>query len=205
MSSNIKAVVLGLCNPGKEYAQTWHSIGAACIEAFLAKDDIKMKTTGYYAFAEHNDIVFAYSRSVYMNDTGKLYLMLQQKYHIEPKQLIVAHDEVMLQHGVIKCTFGGSAKGHNGLRSIIGLTGTDFYRIKIGVGHPGKGTAGMGVGMSTGMRTAGGNTDLGKYLLSPVKSNLWNLCINNFIKDITWDRFSGINKETKNKEEKIHI
>ena len=103
--------------------------------------------------------------------------MLKQKYNIEPKQLIVAHDEVMLQTGAVKCTFGGSAKGHNGLRSIIDLIGTDFYRIKIGVNHPGKGA------------------DLGKYLLSPVKSALWNLCIKNFLEDITWERFLGIDKK----------
>ena len=109
-----------------------------------------------------------------INESGKLLLSLKQKYQIKPNQLIVAHDEVMCGVGQIKCTFGGSAKGHNGLRSIINLIGTDFYRIKIGVGHPGKGS------------------DLGNYLLRTVQSNLWQVAIKNFTQEITWDRFQNI-------------
>lgn len=171
-------IVLGLCNPGKEYDTTWHNIGSACLDALLEQNNLSMNKNGKYAFYETtiNDcnIVLAYSRSVYMNDSGIILLNLKQRYNFDSENLIVLHDEVMLPLGQIKCSFGGSAKGHNGLRNIIEKIGSNFYRIKIGVGHPGKGS------------------DLGKYLTQKTKPVLFQTCINKFIEEISLEKLKAI-------------
>lgn len=169
-----KIIVLGLCNPGKEFDMSFHNVGSAAINSLIEAENMKMNQAGKYAFAEAENTIFAYSRSEYMNDSGKIVLMLKQRYNFDNEHLIVIHDEVMLPLGQIKCTFAGSAKGHNGLRDIAQKIGTNFFHIKIGVGHPGKGA------------------DLGKYLTTKVRPALFNLCINNFLETFTLDKFEKI-------------
>ena len=143
MVSNIKLIV-GLANPGAEYALTRHNAGAWYVELLakhynqLLKEESKF--FGYTArinLAE-NDVRLLIP-TTYMNLSGKSVLALASFYRIKPAEILVAHDELDLMPGTAKIKLGGSNGGHNGLKDIQNKLGNDpnFYRLRIGIGHPG--------------------------------------------------------------------
>lgn len=143
MVSNIKLIV-GLANPGAEYALTRHNAGAWYVELLakhynqLLKEESKF--FGYTAkinFAG-NDVRLLIP-TTYMNLSGKSVLALANFYRIKPAEILVAHDELDLMPGTAKIKLGGSNGGHNGLKDIQNKLGNDpnFYRLRIGIGHPG--------------------------------------------------------------------
>ena len=72
-----------------------------------------------------------------MNESGKTALKILKKNKIKPEQLIVIYDDLDLETGKLKFKFGGGHGGHNGIRDIIHLIGSNFYRLRIGISHPG--------------------------------------------------------------------
>lgn len=143
MVSNIKLIV-GLANPGAEYALTRHNAGGWYVELLakhynqLLKEESKF--FGYTArinLAE-NDVRLLIP-TTYMNLSGKSVLALASFYRIKPAEILVAHDELDLMPGTAKIKLGGSNGGHNGLKDIQNKLGNDpnFYRLRIGIGHPG--------------------------------------------------------------------
>ena len=141
--NDIKLIV-GLANPGAEYAKTRHNAGewyvrelARITGANLAMDSKYFGLTARTTL--HGKDVRLLIPTTYMNLSGKAVGALANFYKIEPEQILVAHDELDMQPGVAKFKLGGGHGGHNGLKDIIAKLGNNknFYRLRIGIGHPG--------------------------------------------------------------------
>jgi PTH1 family peptidyl-tRNA hydrolase len=134
---------VGLGNPGAEYEATRHNAGFWWLEALARKLGARLvPERGYQALAARvNHLggpVWLLEPMTYMNRSGVSVATLARFFKIEPAQILVVHDELDLQPGQAKLKFGGSAAGHNGLKDIHNLLGTqDFWRLRLGIGHPG--------------------------------------------------------------------
>lgn len=141
--STIKLIV-GLANPGAEYAATRHNAGAWYIDKLAAHQKQILKNEskffGYTAriTIAHQDIRLLVP-TTFMNLSGKSVRAMANYYHIMPEQILIVHDELDLNPGHAKFKFGGSHGGHNGLKDIINQlnNNANFYRLRIGIGHPG--------------------------------------------------------------------
>ncbi|KAA9001912.1 aminoacyl-tRNA hydrolase [Affinibrenneria salicis] len=141
--SRIKLIV-GLANPGAEYAATRHNAGAWYVDrlAERLRQPLKeeSKFFGYTArlnLAGHD--VRLLVPVTFMNLSGKAVAAMATFYRIQPEEILVAHDELDLLPGVAKLKLGGGHGGHNGLKDIISKLGNNpgFHRLRIGIGHPG--------------------------------------------------------------------
>lgn len=138
MSAPIKLIV-GLGNPGNEYADTRHNVGVWFVEALANRENhsLQKEDKFYGAIAKLNHC-WLFKPSIYMNESGGAVAALARFYKIKPQEILVAHDELDLSVGVIRIKASGGHSGHNGLRNIIEHLGTvGFYRLRIGIGHPG--------------------------------------------------------------------
>lgn len=143
MSNNIRLLV-GLANPGAEYAKTRHNAGAWVVEELARAHNISLREESKYfgqtgrIQANGHDLRLLIP-STFMNLSGKSVAALANFYQIKPEEILVAHDELDLPPGVAKFKKGGGHGGHNGLRDIISKMGNnkDFYRLRVGIGHPG--------------------------------------------------------------------
>lgn len=141
--SSIKLIV-GLANPGAEYAQTRHNAGAWYVDLLAQRHNQPLKEEskffGYTARLNlaGNDVRLLLP-TTFMNLSGKAVGALATFYRILPEEILVAHDELDLPPGVAKLKLGGSNGGHNGLKDIQSKLGNNpnFYRLRIGIGHPG--------------------------------------------------------------------
>jgi PTH1 family peptidyl-tRNA hydrolase len=136
------ALVVGLGNPGPEYAETRHNIGVRVVELLAAR-------AGGGRFSKHKSnadvlegrlagrrTVLAVPRT-YMNVSGGPVAGLLRYYGVAPTDLVVVHDDLDLGFGVVRLKQGGGEGGHNGLRSISGSIGTkDYLRVRFGIGRP---------------------------------------------------------------------
>jgi PTH1 family peptidyl-tRNA hydrolase len=133
----IKAII-GLGNPGEKYALTRHNIGFRVVDALAQAygQEFKKNDSMLICTIVHNDMpILLIKPQTFMNDSGKVIPFLQKK-GITANQILVIHDELELPFGQIKIKTGGSAKGHNGLKSMINFLGLDFHRVRIGIGRP---------------------------------------------------------------------
>lgn len=137
-------LIVGLGNPGKDYARTRHNCGFRVIdilaEALGCKID-KVKFQGLYGqTVQGGKKLFLLKPQTYMNLSGRSVLQLSAYYNIPPQRIIVIFDDISLEPGRLRIRTNGSAGGHNGIKSIISELGSqDFPRIKVGVGgkpHP---------------------------------------------------------------------
>ncbi len=138
----IDALVVGLGNPGKEYARTRHNVGEETISVLASRVDEKFKAGRDRALVADarvagKHVILAFP-TTYMNDSGVAVGALMRRHKLtEPLQLIVVHDELDLQPGVVRVKVGGGLAGNNGLRSIVQHVHTqDFIRVRIGIGKP---------------------------------------------------------------------
>ncbi|ELX8378798.1 aminoacyl-tRNA hydrolase [Providencia vermicola] len=141
--SKIKLIV-GLANPGAEYAQTRHNAGAWYVDQLAERHHQSLKEEakffGYTARINLNGHdVRLLVPTTFMNLSGKAVLSMANFYRINPDEILVAHDELDLLPGVAKMKLGGSNGGHNGLKDIQNKfsNNPNFYRLRIGIGHPG--------------------------------------------------------------------
>ncbi len=134
-------LVVGLGNPGSRYARNRHNIGFMVAAAIARR-------YGFPAFrsrfkGELSEGVIAGARRLllcpqtFMNVSGESVLAAMSFYKIPPAEIVVIHDELDLRPGKVRVKRGGGNAGHNGLRSIDAMIGPDFWRIRIGIGHPG--------------------------------------------------------------------
>ena len=133
---------VGLGNPGEQYVDTRHNVGFWWIDFIGQNHKLSLKNSKKYfgEFSKHNDDgeVFFLKPSTFMNDSGKSVQALANFYKIEPEEILVIHDELDIQPGTAKLKLGGGHGGHNGLKSIQASLGSNnFWRLRIGVGHPG--------------------------------------------------------------------
>ncbi|WP_127959338.1 aminoacyl-tRNA hydrolase [Serratia microhaemolytica] len=141
--SNIKLIV-GLANPGAEYAQTRHNAGAWYVELLAQRHNQRLteesKFFGHSArFNLAGNDVRLLIPNTFMNLSGKAVAAIASFYRILPEEILVAHDELDLPPGVAKLKLAGSNGGHNGLKDIQSklANNANFYRLRIGIGHPG--------------------------------------------------------------------
>jgi len=135
-----KIILAGLMNPGDQYRHTRHNAGAIALDT-LFSDAQYAPQKNLDAWVAETDVADQHfiliKPQTFMNLSGQSVVKALKKYNSESTQLIVLHDEVELKVGEVRHKFGGGHKGHNGLRSIMGLLGNgDFHRIRIGVGRP---------------------------------------------------------------------
>jgi PTH1 family peptidyl-tRNA hydrolase len=135
-------LVVGLGNPGENYARTRHNVGFMVADVLAARLGAKFKahkrsgaeiSTGRLA---GRSVVLAKPRC-YMNESGRQVGPLAKFYSVQPSDIVVLHDELDLDFGRIRLKLGGGEGGHNGLRSVAAALGTkDFHRVRIGIGRP---------------------------------------------------------------------
>ena len=141
---------VGLGNPGAEYEQTRHNAGfwwvdqlAASLKAKLVPERscqalVARVNHGTGAQGDAGGPIWLLQPMTFMNRSGVSVAALARFFKIAPDEVLVAHDELDLQPGQAKLKFGGSAAGHNGLKDIHAMLGTlDFWRLRLGIGHPG--------------------------------------------------------------------
>lgn len=137
-------VVIGLGNPGSRFDFTRHNIGFYLVEKAVGFLDGEFGFGKNCLYYDHDFMIDNKLRSVmfckpdtYMNDSGKIWSFLSKK-GIKIEQVLVVHDEIEKPFNYQGFRFGGSAKGHNGLRSLIEHAGMNFWRFRFGVGKPDK-------------------------------------------------------------------
>ncbi len=134
---------VGLGNPGPEYEATRHNAGFWWVDALAAQWGTRLVAErSYQALAarvnQAGGPVWLLQPMTFMNRSGVSVSTLARFFKIEPAQVLVVHDELDLMPGQAKLKFGGSAAGHNGLKDIQAMLGTqDFWRLRLGIGHPG--------------------------------------------------------------------
>ena len=137
--NNESWLIVGLGNPGKEYAHTRHNAGFRALDVLADKlggKADKLKFQGLYCQVNHQGRkVFLLKPQTYMNLSGKSVLQLCSYFNIPPQRIIVLFDDISLAPGRLRIRGDGSAGGHNGIKSIIAEVGSQtFPRVKIGVG-----------------------------------------------------------------------
>jgi len=139
-------LVVGLGNPGTKYAGTRHNVGEECVRLLAERHDAPLKAgrdnalVGESRFGTGVDadrVVLAFPIT-FMNESGQAVSALVRRYGIDtPERIIVVHDELDLEPGVLRIKAGGGLAGHNGLRNITQhLKTQDYLRVRIGVGKP---------------------------------------------------------------------
>lgn len=141
--SQIKLIV-GLANPGAKYEGTRHNAGERLINELARMYNVSLKEEAKYfgKIAKINTLqgdVRLLVPTTFMNLSGKAVGALANFFRIKSEEILVAHDELDLPPGVAKIKRGGGHGGHNGLKDVIAALGNsnDFYRLRIGIGHPG--------------------------------------------------------------------
>jgi PTH1 family peptidyl-tRNA hydrolase len=132
-------LIIGLGNPGADYEQTRHNAGFWLVDQ-LARGDLR-KESRFNALAAKTRIagheVWLLEPQTFMNRSGQSVGAITHFYKILPDEILVVHDELDLMPGVAKLKKGGSSGGHNGLKDITAVMGTqDYWRLRIGIGHP---------------------------------------------------------------------
>lgn len=132
-------LIVGLGNPGREYARTRHNCGFRAIDILSEKLSCKVdkgKFQGLYGQTSYNGHkILLLKPQTYMNLSGRSVLQLSAYYNVPPQKIIVIFDDISLETGRLRVRSDGSAGGHNGIKSIISeLNSQDFPRVKIGVG-----------------------------------------------------------------------
>ena len=143
-------LIVGLGNPGREYAGTRHNAGFEWVDRLSQMLHAPLKAEvrfhGLCTQIRKNDIdLWLLEPQTFMNRSGQAVVALCQFYKILPDEIIVVHDELDLPPGIAKLKKGGGLGGHNGLKDIATRLGTqDFWRLRIGIGHPGDRNAVVG-------------------------------------------------------------
>ena len=143
-----KGVLVGLGNPGAEYARTRHNAGFALVQALLdlagREGDLASMNGGKFncelwrvSLPALGGQWLCAMPQTYMNDSGRSVQPLLAWHKLSAEQLVVDHDEMDIPVGQLRFKRGGGNAGHNGLKSITQMLGTpDFYRLRIVIGHP---------------------------------------------------------------------
>ena len=133
---------VGLGNPGERYKLTRHNVGFMVLDKLLQKSTVEGWDKKFDSF--FNKIIIDQKSIIllkpltFMNVSGHAVQKVKNFYGIDPNNIVIIHDDIDLELGKIKLKKGGGDGGHNGLKSIIKLIGSEFNRIRIGIGRPEK-------------------------------------------------------------------
>ncbi len=134
-------LVVGLGNPGSRYARNRHNVGFMAVDAIARKHGspgFRSRFKGELAEGPiGGERVLLLKPQTFMNLSGESVGEAARFFKILPSEIVVIHDEIDLRPGKLRVKLGGGSAGHNGLRSIDTLLGPDYWRVRIGVGHPG--------------------------------------------------------------------
>jgi len=134
-------LVVGLGNPGARYARNRHNVGFLAVDLIARRHGVPGFRSRFKG--ELAEGVIGGERRLllkpqtFMNASGESVAETARFFKISPSEIVVIHDEIDLRPGKLRVKCGGGTAGHNGLRSIDALLGPDFWRVRIGVGHPG--------------------------------------------------------------------
>ena len=134
-------LIVGLGNPGRQYAHNRHNLGFMCVRYFarqhaISWDKKQGKARGGWGEIAGDRVVVAQPRT-YMNSSGQSVHLLVKKYRIDLNDLIVIHDDLDLPLGKIRLRHGGGSGGHKGIESVVASLGSpDFVRLRVGIGRP---------------------------------------------------------------------
>ena len=141
-ASTLDLLVAGLGNPGREYERTRHNVGWLVADELARRHggSYRSKFSGRVAEARVGDRRLTLLKpETYMNESGRSVGAAARFYKVPPERTLVVHDDVDLEEGRLQARLGGGLAGHNGLRSIAQQLGSDFLRLRIGVGRPERG------------------------------------------------------------------
>jgi PTH1 family peptidyl-tRNA hydrolase len=134
-------LIVGLGNPGAEYAETRHNAGFWFCESLAQKLKVSFaKESRFHGYVAQvrEAAVWLLTPQVFMNRSGLSVGELARFYRISPAEILVVHDELDIPVGQLRLKYGGGLGGHNGLKDITAHLGTtDYWRLRIGIGHPG--------------------------------------------------------------------
>lgn len=136
-------LIVGLGNPGPEYEQTRHNIGFWWVDGAARALGVRLSQERAYQGLAARSMrdgapIWLLQPQTYMNLSGQSVAALARFFKIAPEQILVVHDELDLPPGQMRLKQGGGHAGHNGLRDIIARLGAaDFWRLRLGIGHPG--------------------------------------------------------------------
>lgn len=142
MSATVQLIV-GLGNPGAEYEKTRHNVGAWLVDELAHQQSVTLHYDKKFLGAAGKAVidsqpVWLFKPATYMNESGQAVSAIARFYKIAPEAILVAHDELDFPAGTIRIKQSGGHGGHNGLRDMIRhLSSHDFFRLRIGIGHPG--------------------------------------------------------------------
>ncbi|MBI5430426.1 MAG: aminoacyl-tRNA hydrolase [Nitrosomonadales bacterium] len=140
---NAIRLIVGLGNPGREYEATRHNVGFWWVDELARAQKLSFKSEAKFHGLTarghlHDHEMLLLMPQTFMNHSGRSVGALAQFYKIAPAEILVVHDELDLPPGVARLKIGGGHGGHNGLKDIIAQLGNkDFWRLRIGIGHPG--------------------------------------------------------------------
>jgi peptidyl-tRNA hydrolase, PTH1 family len=141
--SSLDLLVVGLGNPGREYARNRHNVGHMAVDELARRHggSWRGKFAGQIADVRIDGHRVALLKpETYMNESGRSVKAAAAFYKLEPDAILIVHDESDLDVGRLQVRLGGGLAGHNGLRSVAKHLGTtDFMRLRVGVGRPGRG------------------------------------------------------------------
>jgi PTH1 family peptidyl-tRNA hydrolase len=136
-------LIVGLGNPGRQYAPTRHNAGAWFVERLAGVLGLPFQSeTRFHSLiargraGDGGDVRLVLPQS-YMNESGFPVAALARFYRVSPLEILIAHDELDMKPGSVKLKLGGGSAGHNGLKDVVAqLGGGEFWRLRLGIGHP---------------------------------------------------------------------
>jgi PTH1 family peptidyl-tRNA hydrolase len=134
-------LLVGLGNPGPRYAGNRHNIGFMAVDEIVRRHDFGPWRRRFKSLTAEGRIggrrVLAIKPETYMNESGRAVGEALRFFKLDPESILVFHDELDLKPGKVRVKQGGGAAGHNGLRSLDAHVGSDYRRVRMGIGHPG--------------------------------------------------------------------
>lgn len=134
-------LLAGLGNPGPKYERNRHNVGFMAVDEIVRRHSFAPYRSRFHALVAEGVVarrkVLAIKPMTFMNDSGRAVGAVLRFHKLAPADLVVIHDEIDLRFGKVRVKRGGGHAGHNGLRSIDAHIGPDYWRIRVGVGHPG--------------------------------------------------------------------
>ncbi|HKW55431.1 MAG TPA: aminoacyl-tRNA hydrolase [Stellaceae bacterium] len=134
-------LIVGLGNPGARYERNRHNIGFMAVDTVVRRHGVGALRSKFQSAITEGTIagerVYVQKPQTFMNLSGDAVGEAARFYKIAPDEIAIIHDEIDLAPGKLKVKRGGGTAGHNGLRSIDDAIGEDFWRVRLGVGHPG--------------------------------------------------------------------
>jgi PTH1 family peptidyl-tRNA hydrolase len=135
-------LIVGLGNPGSEYAETRHNAGFWLVDALAAEAHVALRLERRFHARLARAVLWEREAwlmepETYMNASGQAVQAFAAYYRLAPGEILVVHDDLDLPPGSARLKKGGGAGGHNGLKDIISRLGADFWRLRLGIGHPG--------------------------------------------------------------------